>query len=165
MRFALGIIITGMILLTSCKDDRILFAGYKPVPANGWGIRDTIGFTVPVTDTVSRYDIYILLRNNEAYPYSNLYLISGVRFPGRTYISDTLEYEMTDAAGRFLGSGFGSVKENKLVLKENVRFRHAGEYRITVRQSMRKRNSVTPIDPLPGITDVGISIEKTDTRE
>ena len=81
-------------------------------------------------------------------------------FPDLTKVVDTLEYEMADATGRFLGSGFSDRKENKLFYKENVRFKESGIYLFQIRQAMRKRNEVAGISPLQGISDVGISVEK-----
>ncbi len=138
------------------------YSSYQSTRKNAWGLKDTISFDFPVQDTLSRYNLYIMLRNNEDYPYSNIILITRTYFPDQTLITDTLEYEMTNSRGEFLGTGFGSEKENKLLYKENVRFRHTGEYRISIRQAMRERNIIQGIDPLPGITDVGLQIEKNE---
>ncbi len=146
-------------MLVACSGP-VTYSSYQSTRENAWGLHDTINFDFPVQDTLSRYNLYIMLRNNEDYPYSNIILITQTRFPDHTLITDTLEYEMTDSRGEFLGTGFGSEKENKLMYKENVRFRHAGEYHFSVRQAMRERNKIQGIDPLPGITDVGLQIEK-----
>jgi gliding motility-associated lipoprotein GldH len=109
-----GYLIGVILLISACRND-ILYSEYKPVPGSSWKLHDTWKFEVPVHDTLNRYNLYIMLRNNHDYPYANLYLITGVKFPDNTYIADTLEYEMTDQQGHFLGSGFGSLKENKLI--------------------------------------------------
>ena len=111
-------------------------------------------------DSLTPHNIFINLRNNKDYGYSNLFLITQMTFPNQAKIIDTLEYEMTDSNGRFLGNGFSDLKENKLFYKENIYFNQSGEYILEIQQAMRKRNQITAINPLKGISDIGISVEK-----
>ena len=73
---------------------------------------------------------------------------------------DTLEYEMTDQSGRFLGDGLSEKKENKLFYKEGNIFPNSGNYKLSIQQAMRRNGSVEGIQELKGITDVGFRIEK-----
>ena len=66
---------------------------------------------------------------------------------------------MTDASGKWLGSGFSDIKENKLFYKENVVFNKKGNYNFTIQHATRGINDVKGVKPLQGITDVGLSIE------
>ncbi len=109
--------------------------------------------------------MFINLRNNNNYEYSNLFLIVDINFPNNTSIVDTLEYEMTDAEGKFLGTGLTDLKENKLEYKTNVIFPVTGEYNINVQQAMRKSGSVEGIQNLNGISDIGLRIEKTTSND
>jgi gliding motility-associated lipoprotein GldH len=104
--------------------------------------------------------MYITLRNDEQYPYSNLFLIAEMTGPDGASERDTLEYEMADASGNWMGTGYGSVKENKLWYRENIVFPDSGVYTVTVSHAMRKNGSVEGILELPGVLDVGLQIEK-----
>ena len=73
---------------------------------------------------------------------------------------DTLQYEMADKTGQFLGTGISEIKHNKLFLKENSAFPLSGKYKLSIWQAMRKNGSVSGIKELHGITDVGLRIEK-----
>ena len=126
-----------------------------------WHKDSIINFTINSIDTISKNNIYINLRNNKDYEFSNLFLIVGIKFPNNYQIVDTLEYEMTSLEGRFLGTGISDIKENKLEYKTNVVFPVKGEYNISVQQAMRKSRDVDGIVNLKGITDVGIQIEKS----
>ena len=110
-------------------------------------------------DTVQRKNIYVTLRNNKDYEFSNLFLIVGIEFPNNYKIVDTLEYEMTTLEGRFLGTGMTDIKENKLEYKTNVIFDQKGDYILSVQQAMRKTRDVEGLSYLGGITDVGVQIE------
>lgn len=109
---------------------------------------------------MTRNNLFINIRNNADYSFSNLFLITALEFPNGKKIVDTLEYEMTDVSGKFLGKGFTDIKENKLFYKENVVFLMSGDYSLTVSQAMRKNNEVDGIKMLDGIIDVGFRIEK-----
>jgi gliding motility-associated lipoprotein GldH len=74
-------------------------------------------------------------------------------------VKDTLEYEMALPDGTWMGKGTGSIKENKLWYKENIIFPFNGVYTLELVQAMRKNGSVSGLETLPGITDVGLEIE------
>lgn len=143
----------------SCKQ-KVVFNQFKPIEKGKWSNGQVIAIEIPMQDTLSQYNLFINLRNNKDYAYSNLFLIARITFPNNKQVTDTLEYEMADAKGNFLGSGFSDLKENKLFYKEKIRFTKAGNYLFEVKHAMRKRNEIVGIDPLEGVTDVGISIEK-----
>jgi len=138
----------------------MVFDEFKNMPDNKWHKDSVLNFTVNSTDTVSKNNIYINLRNNKDYEFSNLFLIVGIKFPNNYQIIDTLEYEMTTPEGRFLGSGVSDIKENKLEYKTNVNFPAVGNYNFQIQHAMRKSRTVDGIEYLDGITDVGLRIEK-----
>lgn len=152
------IILFSLFLLFSCND-KTDFNVYKPIDNKGWESNKKVVFEFYVKDTLSPKNLFINIRNNKDYAFSNLYLITELIFPNETVVIDTLQYEMTDITGRFLGEGFTEIKENKLFYKENKVFPISGKYMFNVRQSMRKNGEVNPIEFLKGVQDVGFSIE------
>lgn len=145
-------------LVNSCDDQRI-FDDYSSIENNVWLKDQLITFDIPITDTIAKNNVFINIRNNENYEFSNLFLIAKMQFPNGIQIIDTLEYEMTDKLGNYLGSGFTDLKHNKLFYKENVRFELSGNYTFKVEHAMRKNGNIQGLDSLRGITDVGIRIE------
>ena len=159
----LGIIICILIGLVSCTNSAI-FDTYKPISKAQWHKDSIVNFSFSPIDTISKNNVYLNIRNNNDYPYSNLFLIVGIQFPNNDKVVDTLEYEMTNAEGKFLGSGFTDLKENKLEYKTHVKFPITGTYTISVQHAMRKSGEVNGIELLDGITDVGLQIEKITTN-
>ena len=151
----------GIIFLNSCRK-QVVYNQFQAIEGNQWHKDSLIHFAIPSQDTVQKNNIYLTLRNNKEYEFSNLFLIVGIRFPNNYQIVDTLEYEMTTPEGRFLGTGISDIKENKLEYKTNVTFSQLGEYDLTVQQAMRKTREVDGLEYLKGITDVGVQIEKAD---
>lgn len=151
-------------LIISCSNSAI-FDTFKSVSNDGWHKDSIINFKFTPSDTISKNNLFINIRNNNNYQYSNLFLIVDIDFPNNTSVIDTLEYEMTDAQGNFLGTGLTDLKENKLEYKTNVIFPVSGEYNINVQQAMRKSGNVDGIINLEGIIDVGLRIEKTKSND
>lgn len=159
----------GLVLLAfvfvSCDGNRV-FDAYQSVP-DQWNKNTLITFTFKAPDTINPYNLYINLRNNNDYKYSNLFLIASIKYPHGKVEKDTLEYKMAQANGAFLGTGFSDVKENKLWYKGYETpfvFSENGEYKVTIQQAMRESGKVRGVENLEGITDVGFRIEQPQTH-
>ena len=150
--------------MVSCNDT-VVFDKYKSIPNAQWHKDSIVTFQYNPLDTISKNAIYVNIRNTKEFQYSNLFLIVDIKFPDQKIVVDTLEYEMADAEGRFLGSGLTDLKENKLEYKTNVNFPSTGTFTISVQHAMRKSGDVEGIVLLDGITDVGLQIEKISTNE
>ncbi|MGE5425113.1 MAG: gliding motility lipoprotein GldH [Syntrophothermus sp.] len=134
--------------------DKNHFYDENAVIENGtWNSRDKKTFTVTITDTLSRYNFFLNVRNDADYGYSNLYLFVHTRLPNGISAVDTVECMLADPDGKWRGSGIGSLKYNRFALKKGVVLRPAGKYIFELEQAMRVEN-------LKGIRDVGIRIEK-----
>ncbi|MGC1630569.1 MAG: gliding motility lipoprotein GldH [Gelidibacter sp.] len=150
-------LLTAGLLVLSC-DSKQIFDEYKSVP-NQWNKDSLISFNVTPPDSTNLYNLFINIRNTNAYKFNNLFLIAEMNFPNGKTITDTLEYQMAKPNGELLGEGFTDVKENKLWYKEGVRFDEIGDYSITIQHAMRNNGEVNGVDNLKGITDVGFRIE------
>ena len=146
-------------LMTSCGDPSE-FNQYKTLENNFWKSGEKIEFAFEVKDTILPKNLYINIRNNNDYEFSNLYIITELKFPNHTLVIDTLQYEMADISGMFLGSGFSEIKENKLFYKEQKVFPVSGNYALTIRHAMRKNGKINAIEKLYGLQEIGFSIEK-----
>ena len=155
---ALTILICALLLL-SCNSN-VVYDQYKPVENYFWLSENNIEFIVNNQDTISRNNVFINIRNNKDYEFSSLFLIAKIEFPNGFQIVDTLEYEMANANGKWLGSGFTDLKESKLFYKENVLFPEKGVFKFNIQQVTRSINDIEGKNPLKGITDVGLRIEK-----
>jgi gliding motility-associated lipoprotein GldH len=138
-----------------------VFDAYETIPEI-WNKDKTVSFKVNPPDSTNAYNLFVNLRNTNAYKYSNLFLIVEMNFPHGKNIVDTLEYKMAEPNGEFLGTGFSSIKENKLWYKEGVIFNENGTYTVNIKHAMRENGEVNGVANLEGITDIGFRIEKTE---
>jgi|SRR6478672_5102139 len=141
----------------SCDKKRV-FDEYKSV-GNSWNKDSIVSFDLPQLNAAMSYDLFVNVRDNNDYPFNNLFLIVSMQQPNRRVITDTLEYQMTEADGTLLGDGFTDVKESKLFYKENVKFNQKGKYKVTIQQANRQTGKITGVKDLTGITEVGFRIE------
>lgn len=150
-----------VLLLISCDKKRV-FDEYKAINGS-WKKDSIVSFSFDQKDTVSKYNLFINVRNNNSYPYNNMFLIVQLQQPGTKLTKvDTLEYQMANPDGSLLGDGFTDIKESKLWYKENVKFPKAGKYTVSIQQAVRKSGEVPGVEELDGVTDVGFRIESTE---
>ena len=142
-----------IITIFACNKGGI-YGEYKTIPQALWHRDSMVDFEIPVTDTIQNHNLYIDVRNDINYKYSNLWLFVDIIQPGETKaFTDTFEVTLADPSGKWLGHGFGGVKTLETLYRKNVYFPSAGQYKIQIKQGMRGRQ-------LEGITEVGFRIEK-----
>lgn len=149
----------GLALLCSCAEETTLAGDTQSLPG-GWNKDQPVVFTLPQLDSVQPYNLFLEVRNNNEYPFNNLFLIVSMEFPHGKTVTDTLEYRMAHPDGQWMGSGLGSIKESKLWYKEGVTFPEKGQYVLRIEHALRNNGQVDGVTQLQGITDVGYSIEK-----
>ena len=143
-------------LLMSC-DKKMVFDQYKTV-GNAWNKDSIVSFDLPEVDTTKTYNLFVNIRDNDKYPYNNIFLVVSMDHPGGLTKVDTLEYQMADAEGNLLGNGFSDIKESALFYKEKVRFKK-GKYTVHIRQAVRETGKISGVKELQGISEVGFRIE------
>lgn len=140
------------LLFVSCEKE-LLFETYTPIVDKSWSIDKPLEYAVKVISDTNTYTIYLNIRNTNDYKFSNLYLFLETTLPNGNSDLDTIECELADSYGRWLGSGLGDLHDNRILFAENVRFKYKGTYKFKFTQGMR-------INPLYGISDFGIRIER-----
>ena len=125
------------------------------IEGGNWPQDKAARFDVNISDTLANLNFFVNIRNDNSYRYSNLYVFLTTHFPNGNITRDTIELLLADESGKWLGKGWGRIKEHKIGLKENLRFPLSGKYIFLLQHAMRD-------DTLTGITDVGLIFEKTD---
>lgn len=157
-RLFLWILVIAATGLVSCDSKRV-YDEYHSI-SKTWNKDSVVAFKLEDITPNKEYNLFINVRNNNEFDFSNLFLIAEIQFPQGKVITDTLEYEMAAPDGQWLGTGFGSVKESKLWYKEQVSFEETGQYVVFIKHAMRKNNNEQGIENLEGITEIGFRIEE-----
>ena len=146
------------LLLIACGHSGVT-ADTVAITSEGWQLEDPAIFELPRLDSLATYNAFITVRNNNKYPFSNLFLIVSLQHPYGKTVVDTLEYKMARPDGSWLGTGIGSVKENKLFFKQNLAINEAGNYTLHISHAVRNNGEAQGVRKLEGITDIGYSLE------
>lgn len=144
--------ILSVLLLQSCEKRNFYFEQVSKLN-NSWKDNDFKTFEIPVKEKNSKVTLYFVLRNNNQYPYSNIYFFTKLAAPNGEIITDTLEYQLAYPNGEWIGFGMGEIKQNTLVYKEKIQLQDTGKYKVSIVQAMREKE-------LKGIEDISLMVEK-----
>jgi len=109
-----------------------------------------------MNDTVSLYNIYIVVRHTDAYHFNNMYVRVTVKEPG-SGPAKTGDYDLelaTNGKG-WIGTAMDDIYDARLLIQPKTKFRKTGIYHITLEQLMRE-------DPLKNVLSVGLRVERTE---
>jgi gliding motility-associated lipoprotein GldH len=148
------------LLIISCDKKRV-FDEYKSV-GNSWHKDSVVMFKLPQFDSSKKYNLFVNVRDNNDYPFNNLFLIVALEQPNKKTTVDTLEYQMANPDGTLMGEGFSDVKESKLFYKDKEEFKLKGEYKVYIKQAVRQTGKVAGVENLKGITEIGFRVESLD---
>ena len=85
-----------------------------------------------------------------------------MKFENDSIKRDTLEYRLSEKNGKWLGKKRLSIVEHTLPFKKNLEILKDSTYSITITNSMRLINQVSPIQNLENILDLGLLIESVE---
>jgi gliding motility-associated lipoprotein GldH len=150
--FLFAVFVIGM---SACNWTTGVFEKNLTFPNHEWpaSIKPDIAFEI--TDTVSSYNIYIVLRHTDAYHFNNIYIRATVREPGDPK-GKTGDYDLQLATNEkgWIGTAMDDIYDARLLIQPKTRFRKSGVYHITLEQLMRE-------DPLKAVLSAGLRVEKT----
>ena len=147
-----SIIIIASCFFFSCGSDTV-YNEFQPIRNIIWKKQDTYFFNFEIKDNSVAYDVSLQLRNNDTYPYQNLWILSEEEQPSGVSAKDTIEYMIADDYGKWTGSGI-TLFQGHILLRKNHHFPDTGKYTISIQHGMRDNE-------LTGIKDIGLFIEKS----
>jgi gliding motility-associated lipoprotein GldH len=141
------------VLFNACDTNRV-FENYQSFKDDNWYINQKPCFYVDIQDSTSEHTIYFNLRHTGKYKYSNLFVLFTIQGPKAQAETKRLEFKLAEPDGKWLGSGLGDMYANQIKIMDKVEFPRKGVYSFSIEQNMRD-------NPLAGIEDVGVKIEKS----
>jgi gliding motility-associated lipoprotein GldH len=131
-----------------------LYERMTPIPGGEWKSNFQPSFTFNISDTAAEYNVYVTVRHTNHYPYNNLWVQSALQLPGNdTLLAQKLDLQLASPEGWY-GIGMDDIYEVRIkITKQSAVFPRTGPVTFTLKQIMRQ-------DPLPGILQVGMRIEK-----
>ena len=147
------IIILAFITLSilSCGPDYLYEKSFELENAE-WTYKDTLDFSVDISDTLKIYNLYLDIEHSATYSNQNLYVMISTRFPSGQRIKERVSLELANKAGQWYGDCNSEWCKLRMIIQEGAFFNAEGNHLITVEQFMR-------VNPLPGINSLALRIE------
>lgn len=143
------LLVGSMACLLSCGPEPV-YDQFQVVEDTDWDKSKVYYFTFMIEDNSVPYDVTLSLRNNNFYPYQNLWIFSQEESPSGELTTDTTEYTLADEYGRWTGQGI-SLYHSNFLIRQHYRFPYPGQYTFSFRHGMRD-------DVLRGIQEIGLRI-------
>ena len=142
-----------LILFASCSGSGV-FEKNTNIPGYQWNYNFQPRFEFNISDTISQYNLYIVLRHTDNYNYNNIWLNIGTQAPGDTLRSRRFDLSLGSDQSGWEGTGMDDIWElRKSITKGPFRFNKPGLYQFTIAQIMRD-------NPLKNIISIGMRVEK-----
>ncbi len=139
----------------SCQNNRKIEL-YNTFKDNVWHTDSTVYFEIDNLDTTITNDVYLMVRHTTEFKFQNLFLFTS--FENQ---KDTLEVFLSEKNGKWLGKGFGDIKEIKTKIAENKKFKNQEKQVFSIEQAMRYED-LEKIVNLSEISAIGIAIYKSE---
>lgn len=147
----LSITVAVAMAFASCNRSTI-YSQYLHTPLSGWEKNDTLTFSIPRMQTDMELKAIIGLRITDAYPFKTVCLIVEKAIsPDNIIDSDTINCSLFDNDGMSKGRGVSCYQFNYHV--SNMHLMKGDSVAIHIRHNMKR-------EILPGISDVGITLEE-----
>ena len=150
LKIIISALITAACFLTSCGKNTV-YSEFQPVQHKLWDKNNEYFFNFEITDVSVPYNVSLQLRNNDMYPYQNIWLLFEESQPTKITTKDTIEFMLADDFGKWKGNGI-TLYQNRIPVKNHYIFPDTGKYTINIRHGMRD-------DKLKGIENIGVNIE------
>ena len=142
------IAISAIFTFVACSNDNT-YNKFEDINNSKWSNKDTLFFSPNIKDISKEYDIYLSVRYQKNYDFSNLWLqVYGLeKLP-----FDRIEIPLFKNDGTPYGKGLKSNFTVNAAYLKGYKFKKSGTQKIAIIQNMRK-------NPLPGVMDIGIIIK------
>ena len=141
-----------MLMLHACTTIDV-YEKTQPFNKHEWPGNSKPSFQFTITDTATLYNIYTVIRHDDAYHFNNLWLNVTTMAPGDTAKTQQVQLILGDNTKGWLGSAMDDIIEHRILLTRNPVPLKKGTYTFTLQQIMRE-------DPLQNILNAGIRVEK-----
>jgi gliding motility-associated lipoprotein GldH len=126
---------------------------YHDIPEKDWHYLDSIPFSFEISDTLSTYNLHILIHHTRTYPHRNLWLRTTTITPSEEIQTRRNEVFLSNPAGYWFGTETGEMIFSQQPLNRHQRFREKGVYTLWIRHDLRR-------DHLRDIRKIGVKLER-----
>jgi gliding motility-associated lipoprotein GldH len=139
------------ISFTAC-DTIDIYEQTKPFPSHTWNSKEKLSFNFTIIDTTSLYNIFAVVRHEDAYHFNNMWINVTTITPDKAATEQKVELKLGDN-NRWFGNSMDDIVEHRVLLTRRPVKLKLGDYTFSIQQIMRE-------DPLQNMLNAGIRVEK-----
>jgi gliding motility-associated lipoprotein GldH len=139
--------------IVSCGN-RAEFEQYQKFEKQSWNRLNILKFEVPVTDTLSLFNIELVIRHLPEFKIKELPINVTIYMPSGEMRTADHVLNFTGKDGNSLSECLGDLCDISFILREDFIFPESGTYRVEVENKWPKVE-------LPGILEVGLIVKQT----
>ena len=121
------------------------------VLGGSWAYDDSADFAFDISDPNKEYDLLLTIVHSPDFSYQNFYANITTTFPTGEVFTDPLSIEIANKMGSWLSSCDSKICTLHLLLRDDIKFKDVGEYKISFVQDTRDAQ-------LKGIQSLGLSL-------
>lgn len=107
---------------------------------DGWLYDEVLSDSFTVNNPDHYHQLFANFRINSDYSFANIQVKLTLINPDSTQISFPLSIPLAEKSGKWLGSGFGSVKTYQVPILHRKLLNQSGSYHLRLEQNMRLEN-------------------------
>ena len=136
----------------SACDTIDIYEQSKPFPTHAWSNKEKLTFNFNITDTTSLYNIFAVIRHEDAYHFNNIWLDVTTITPDKNVTDQKVNLLLGNNNG-WLGTNMDDIVEHRVLLTKYPVKLKPGQYSFSIQQIMRE-------EPLQNMLNAGIRVEK-----
>jgi gliding motility-associated lipoprotein GldH len=140
-------------LSSSCRERHGLFLLHS-FPENYWNRFDKQTFDFMITDSNESWNLELIIRHNDTYPFDNLYINVVIYLPGGEERIMEHDFEMIGSDRRFLSEQKNGYREIKFPLNQDLGIHDEGLCRVEI-------ENLIPKIGIPGMVGLGVRMTKS----
>lgn len=141
------------ILLCSSCGPKIVYEQTQSINES-WDYNQKIDFNFSIENSEIEYDLLLTVKHDSDFSYQNFYTKIITTYPSSEEFTSPLSIELANKMGSWLSSCNNEECTLHLLLRDNIKFKDVGDYKITFIQDTRD-------EKLQGINSLGLSLIET----
>lgn len=118
-----------------------------------WKNAEKPSFLFTIEDTISKYQIFVIVRHTDAYHYNNLWMNISTQAPGDSVRTQPVNLKLADNTKGWTGTAMDDIIDHRILITRFPIKLKKGNYTFTLEQTMRE-------EPLQYLLNAGIRVEK-----
>ncbi len=145
-----------LFLFTGCASD-YAYQEQREIDGPAWTYADSLAYQFRIDDTLTVYNLHLIVDHLPEFPFENLYVRLHTVFPDGERLSEVVSLQLSDDLNRWLGDSRGDGYRLDIPIQEGAYFNQPGPYQLIIEQYTRR-------DSLRGVQAVAFGLEEVSKR-